>query len=151
MSLTDEEVYAKYADELLRFAATLVGPSGAEDLLSSSVLKAMTSPGWDAVTAHRAYLYRAMVNEARQLNRATTRRLAREARAVGPEEFAPFGLRTEVLAAIGELSVQQRAVIFMTYWLEYSIEEVADSLGLSQRTTERRLESARTTLRGALL
>jgi len=151
MWLSDEDVYAKYADELLRFAATLAGPSGAEDLLSASVLKAMTSPYWSSVTSHRAYLYRAVLNEARQVNRATTRRLAREARVARSDEFDPSGVRVEVLAAMSELSLEQRAVVFMTYWLDQSIEEVADSLGLSRRTTERRLRSARTTLRGALL
>ncbi len=40
----DAEVYRKYADELMRFAAALVGPSGAEELLSTAFLKALRAP-----------------------------------------------------------------------------------------------------------
>ena len=56
MDLRDEEIYSKYADELLRFAATLVGPSMAEDVMASAVLHAFSSRNWASVSAPRAYL-----------------------------------------------------------------------------------------------
>jgi len=151
MGLSAEEVYAKHADELLRFAATLVGPSDAEDLLSSAVLRAMSAASWASVKSPRAYLFRSVLNEARQLARSSRRRLLREARAAVPDAVDPPIVRPEVLNAVAKLSVDQRAVVFLTYWCDLTVEEVSDTLGLSQRTTERRLRSARTVLRRLLL
>jgi len=151
MGLSAEEVYAKHADELLRFAATLVGPSDAEDLLSSAVLRAMSAASWTSVKSPRAYLFRSVLNEARQLARSSRRRLLREARAAVPDAVDPPIVRPEVLNAVAKLSVDQRAVVFLTYWCDLTVEEVSDTLGLSQRTTERRLRSARTVLRRLLL
>jgi len=151
MGLSDEEVYAKHADELLRFAATLVGPSDAEDLLSSAVLRAMSAASWTSVKSPRAYLFRSVLNEARQLARSSRRRLLREARAAVPDAVDPPIVRPEVLNAVAKLSVDQRAVVFLTYWCDLTVEEVSDTLGLSQRTTERRLRSARIVLRSVLL
>ena len=151
MDLSDEEVYAKHADELLRFAATLVGPSDAEDLLSSAVLGALSSSSWAHVRSPRAYLYRSVLNEARQLGRSSRRRLLREARAAVPDAVDSVSVRPEVLSAVAKLSVEQRAVVFLTYWCDLTVEEVSETLGFSQRTTERRLRSARTLLRSVLL
>ena len=61
MSL-DEAVYVKYAPELLRFAAGLVGPSMADDVLSSAFLHASSSRRWAIVEDKRAYLYRTVLN-----------------------------------------------------------------------------------------
>src|SRR5215213_3062323 len=66
----DGDVYARHASELVRFATVLAGPSGADDLVASAVLKAFTNPGWADVQNRRAYLYRAVLNEARQAGRA---------------------------------------------------------------------------------
>ncbi|HEV3401155.1 MAG TPA: hypothetical protein VG078_04990 [Acidimicrobiales bacterium] len=64
---SDAETYEKHAEELVRFATLLVGPGGADDLVSGAVLRAFSSPAWPSVTEPRAYLYRTLVNEARQL------------------------------------------------------------------------------------
>ena len=68
--LTNEEVYSKYAGELIRFATGLVGPWEAEDVLSGAVLSAMYSRHWPAVKNPRAYLYRSVLNEALQTQRS---------------------------------------------------------------------------------
>jgi RNA polymerase sigma factor (sigma-70 family) len=150
MDVSDEEVYAKYADELLRFAATLVGPSDADDLLSSAVLRAMSSRSWVDVSNRRAYLYRSVLNEARQLRRSSRRRMIREARAADSGVAESASVRPDVLRAVAKLSVEQRAVVFLTYWCDLTLTDVAETLELSQRTTERRLRSARTLLRSVL-
>lgn len=150
MDLTDEEVYTKHAEELLRFAATLVGPSNAEDLLSSAMLRVLASQSWSTVTHHRAYLYRAVLNEARQLGRSTQRRMIREMRSSTERVSNDSYVRPEVLSAVSKLSIEQRSVVFLTYWCDLGIAEVSDSLGMSRRTIERRLRSARTILRREL-
>lgn len=84
MNAIDEAIYAKHAYELMRFATTLVGPSGAEDVVADAVLRAMTSPSWPTVTEHRAYLFRAVANEASSMRRSAGRRhAARTAGGVG--------------------------------------------------------------------
>ncbi len=52
----DAETYQKHAEELGRFATVLVGPGGAEDLVSGAVLRAFSSPAWPTVTEPRGHL-----------------------------------------------------------------------------------------------
>ena len=52
-------------------------------------------------------------------------------------------LLVDVLDALRRLSVRQRAVIYLTYWLGMRADEVARTLDVSLRTVERELTSAR--------
>ena len=140
---TDADVYARHAPELVRFATVLAGPSGADDLVASAVLKAFTNPGWSGVQNQRAYLYRAVLNEARQQGRAAVRRLRREQLAAAPERSDSASVRPEVLAAMRRLDPRQRAIVFFTYWQDRSPSEIADDLGVNARTVQRELASAR--------
>ena len=139
----DAGVYAKYADELMRFATVLVGPFGAEDLVATVFARALMSPSWPRIGNRRAYLYRAMTNEARSQYRATQRRLAREIKAGARDVVEPVMADPDVLAALRRLSVRQRAVIWMAYWRDAAVEEIARTLGVSTRTVERDLHQAR--------
>jgi len=139
----DADVYARHAPELVRFATVLAGPSGADDLVASAVLKAFTNPGWSGVQNQRAYLYRAVLNEARQEGRANVRRLRREQLAAGPERSDSASVRPEVLAAMRRLDPRQRAIVFFTYWQDRTPAEIADDLGVTVRTVQRELASAR--------
>ncbi|HEX2273352.1 MAG TPA: RNA polymerase sigma factor [Acidimicrobiales bacterium] len=146
----DGETYEKHAEELVRFATLLVGPGGAEDLVAGAVLRAFSSPSWPSVTEPRAYLYRTVLNEARQLRRSTQRRLRREAAAARSERLHVPLVRPEVLDALRRLTVRQRAVIYLTYWLDEPPAEVARWLGTSRRTVERELTAARHRLEALL-
>jgi RNA polymerase sigma-70 factor (ECF subfamily) len=139
----DADVYARHAPELVRFASVLAGPSGADDLVASAVLKAFSNPGWSGVQNRRAYLYRAVLNEARQEGRATVRRLRREQLAAGRERDDSASVRPEVLAAMRRLEPRQRAIVFFTYWQDRSPAEIADDLGVNVRTVQRELADAR--------
>ena len=63
----DGATYVKYAAELIRFAAVLVGPSDAEDLFSTA---AFTAERWPSIENRRAYLFRAVLHEASKHRRA---------------------------------------------------------------------------------
>jgi RNA polymerase sigma-70 factor (ECF subfamily) len=139
----DAEVYARHAPELVRFATVLAGPSGADDLVASAVLKAFSNPGWTNVQNQRAYLYRAVLNEARQEGRAAVRRLRREQLAATPERSDSPAVRPEVLAAMRRLDPRQRAIVFLTYWQDRTPAEIADDMGVNVRTVQRELASAR--------
>ena len=144
MTMTsDAEVYRKYADELIRFGAALVGPSGAEDLLAGSVLRAIASPRWPEVENKRAYLYRVLFNEAGRARRDATRRMERELRAAPGERMDGAPVDRDVIAALLRLSVRQRAVVFLTYWADLPPAEIAALLDSSLRTVERELSAAK--------
>lgn len=140
---SDAEVYRKYADELIRFCAALVGPSGAEDLLATAVVKALSAPRWAEVENKRAYLYRVMLNEASRARRDTARRLERELRSAGSEAVHNVAVDCDVIAALLRLSVRQRAVVFLTYWADLPPGDVAALLDSSLRTVERELSAAK--------
>ena len=142
-SSSDAEVYRKHADELIRFATALVGPSSAEDVLASAVLSAMAAPQWQDVENRRAYLFRCVASEAMRSARTAERRLRRERRVAPREATEDHVLDRDVLAALLALSARQRAVVYLTYWLDLTAGEVAESIGSSERTVERELERSR--------
>jgi RNA polymerase sigma factor (sigma-70 family) len=142
----DEEIYRKHADELIRFATTLVGAGSAEDVFSGAILKAMSSHSWPSVTEHRAYLFRAVLNEALGTKRSDRRRSLRETTAAPHERVEAAQDSVEVADAMSRLSLRQRSVLYLAYWLDLTVEEIARTLMLSRRSTERALTSARTQL-----
>jgi len=149
----DAEVYGKYADELIRFATGIVGPHDAPDVLSAAVLRTFTSPSWPSVTHQRAYLYRAVLNECRQLERGRRRRVDREdrdARSRPETEMHDPDVEPAVRAAVGALGVRQRAVLVMTYWADLPPEEIAPLLGVSSRTVRRDLDASHRHLKRSL-
>lgn len=139
-------VYAEHAAELVRYAAVLVGPSGADDLVADACVKAFASPGWADVEQPRAYLYRAVLNEARQAARSGARRVARERRMAGRDRVEAPEVEPDVLAGLRTLTERQRAIVFFTYWQDRTTAEIADDLGVEQRTVQRELVAARTRL-----
>ncbi|MCP3976535.1 MAG: hypothetical protein GY926_19725 [bacterium] len=54
--LSDESLYVKHSDALIRYATTIVGPADAEDVMIDGVLSAMRSRSWATVDNRKAYL-----------------------------------------------------------------------------------------------
>jgi RNA polymerase sigma factor (sigma-70 family) len=149
--LTRAEAYAKYADELVRFATGLTGPDDGPDLVAAAMVGVLRSSSWDAVRNERAYLYQAVVNEARRHYRKTMRRRAAECAAdVGSGRVANPEVHPEVLQAVGRLSVRQRAVVFLAFWEDMRPVDIARRLGLSEGTVHRHLARAGRHLRRTL-
>ena len=149
--MSDSEVYGKYAEELIRFATVLVGPDGAADVVSASVITAFEAPAWANVRNPRAYLYRAVLNESRMTVRRDARRVRHEQRAA-PRDLADASPtpRPDVFAAVAALSPRQRAVVYMTYWEDLDPGSAAALIGISEGAVRRHLARARKTLRGVL-
>lgn len=139
---SDADVYEKHADELMRFASMLVGPSGAEDIVAEAVVRVFSSPEWAAVRQQRAYLFRAVLNQARSAHRSTQRRLAREATAAITDVAEVGSVRAEVLDALRSLDVRQRAVVFFHFWEDLPADEIGRMLDISTRTVQRELKLA---------
>jgi RNA polymerase sigma factor (sigma-70 family) len=150
-NLAKAEIYGKYADQLVRFATGLVGPNDSSDVVAAAVVRAMWSPKWDSVANERAYLYKAVLNEARMHYRGQDRRREAELQASG--QIAPIQIpdvRPDVLAAVAKLSVSQRAVVFLAYWEDMRPVDIARTLGLSDGTVHRQLARAEKRLRRIL-
>lgn len=143
MDEADAQVYEKYADELIRFATALAGPDLAEDVLADAILRVFSSEAWRDVRNKRAYLYRAVLNEATQARRSIERRLRREETAAATSPSHSSLDRRELLDALRRLTVRQRAVVYLTYWIGLDASQTARGLDVSVRTVERELTAAR--------
>jgi RNA polymerase sigma-70 factor (ECF subfamily) len=146
----DAALYAAVAPGLIAFAAGLVGRSDAPDILSSAVVKALAAPAWPTVTDRRAYLYRAVFNEAATWNRRSAQRRQRESRVGEALTWELPTFRPDVRDAVERLSVQQRAVIMLTYWADLDPPTIAERLGVSEGSVRRQLARARARLREVL-
>lgn len=144
------EVYRRHADELVRYATALVGPADAPDVVVDAVVAAFESLAWPTVENQRAYLYRAVLNRSLSVRRSDARRVARELRAVGSESVAAGESSVDAQRALANLSPQQRAVIYLTYWEDLTPVQIAALLGVSEGTVRKQLARAREQLRRIL-
>ena len=152
--LSDEELYAKLGDRLIRFATTIVGPADAEDVMIDGVMSAMSARQWPSVDDRVGYLYRSVLNAGRMHLRATGRRRAREDRAwsmqrAGPPLGTP-ALAPEVREAVAGLSARQRAVVFLRYWEDLDERAIASRLGIGVGSVRRHLHRAKLNIEGRL-
>lgn len=150
--LSVEDAYRKWADDLVRYATALVGSGEASDLVAESfagVLRAGDAR-WQAVRDPRAYLFRVVCNNARMSGRGRRRRERRELVWLPSAEHADPHADGSVLHVLSRLSLQQRAVTFLTYWEDMSVGEIAGVLGVSEGSVKKQLARARAALRKEL-
>jgi RNA polymerase sigma-70 factor (ECF subfamily) len=165
----DPEAYAElvraHTHVALRAAAAFGAGADAEDVVQSAFLKAYQSLGrFRDGAAFRPWLLRIVVNETRNTVRSVVRLRAlagREAVLLGAEPLIPESAdpavaavaeerRGLLLAALDELSEDQRQVVTYRYLLEMDEAETAEALGWPRGTVKSRLNRALTKL-GRLL
>ena len=147
-----ERAYLMWSSDLTRYAAALVGPASAADHVNevfASVL-ARGDMAWRTVSDPRSYLYRAVSNAAIKEGRGAARRRAREMN-WGPQSTGELLGDPAVRLAVEQLSVQQRAVTFLTYWLDLPPAAISDMLQISEGSVRRHLARARAHLRKVLI
>lgn len=146
-----EAIWRAHGDELMRFATVLVGPADAHDVVVEAVLRAADAIADGRVGQQRSYLFRAVSNRANDLHRSRQRRWARDLHAVVPQITAGLPVAdVDIQRAIADLSVTQRAVIYLAYWEDRTERQIAETLGLSHGTVRRHMVRARHNLRRAL-
>ncbi|MCP4964427.1 MAG: sigma-70 family RNA polymerase sigma factor [bacterium] len=149
MGLSPEDLYRRHARALVGFAATIVGPSDAEDIVASVAARVLDSSALRGADNQRAYLYRSVLNASRSHLRSQGRRRRRERRLTQRNALPEVWDRQEpdLTFALDVLSPRQRAVVHLTYWEELTGHEVAVRLGISEGSVRKHLARAKGTLR----
>jgi RNA polymerase sigma factor (sigma-70 family) len=146
------EEYEKCASDLTAYAAVVAGVGNAEDVVSAAMIRLLSSANWDEVRKPRQYLFRAVYNEAVRQARRSRLRLSRErlAALTAATDVRTSGKRNAAVDELGVfrlLSERERAVIYLTYWEDQVVAEVAATLGISDGAVRRYLARARRKLR----
>ncbi|MEM8705530.1 MAG: sigma-70 family RNA polymerase sigma factor [Actinomycetota bacterium] len=146
-----EEIWNKWADDMLRYATVLVGPDRADDVVDDVVvtlLERLTNE--PDRRFERGYVLTMVLNTARMLHRSQGRRERREWKVAELPYHAELLADPSVLIAVGRLSVMQRAVIYLTYWEDLTPGAVAEQMGVSVGSVKRHLARGRARLRKVL-
>lgn len=147
-----ELAYRRHAVELIRYATVLVGPNDASDVVTDAMIRVFSSAlDASAVANMRALLFRAVYHGVIDHQRSSERRRRREAR-FEQQRDRPLaaGSGFDARAVLGVLSVQQRTVVFLTYWCDQTPGDIAVVLGVSDGTVRKQLARARARLREVL-
>lgn len=144
--MDDETIYRKNRDDLIRYATVLMGPGGAEDVVSTVVLRILARRRLDDLDEPRAYLFRAVLNECKtRLRRRRTHLSITEVGWIAADDPPPH-----IMQAVLDLPPQQRAATYLVYWVGLTVAETADLIGIRPGTAKRYLHLARRTLKGVL-
>jgi RNA polymerase sigma factor (sigma-70 family) len=139
-------VWAEHATELVRFAALLVGPTDAQDVVAVAFMKLWKRRPAEIDNA-RAYLFRIVTTTAWDQLRSQRRRQARDLHAVQASSTTDASIDVDVRRAIVKLPVRQRAVVYFAYWEDLDPAQIASLLGVATKTVRRQLKSAQASLR----
>lgn len=142
--MDDESIFRKNQDDLIRYATVLVGPTSAEDVVSTVVLRILARKQLQDLDEPRAYLFRAVLNECKtRRSRRRTHLSISDMGIVPADDPEP-----DVLQAVLELPAQQRAATYLVYWAGMTVVETADLMGIRPGTVKRYLYLARRKLKG---
>ena len=149
-----EALYAaKGADLLLYGRALGLSHSESEDVLQETFMALMERQSAPAQPEH--YCIRAYRNRALNYRRSLWRRITREFESVRWFEKSPdhTPLEHEAMRRLTELPRDQREVIVLKIWHEYTFEQIGDLLDLSPNTAAGRyrygLQKLKACLKGA--
>ncbi|MEV6599568.1 sigma-70 family RNA polymerase sigma factor [Actinoplanes sp. NPDC051346] len=152
------ELYHARRLRLVRLAVLMVDDLGtAEDIVQDVFAALYRRHGAQlrSVDDPDAYLTAGVMNAARSAlrRRRTARAYAPPAAGTAPaadERMLRKEGDTQVLEALGRLTVRQRLVVVLRYWSELSEEEIANALDVSRGTVKSTAHRALTLLRGLL-
>ncbi len=142
----------KYKDTVYRVALNFTGnPQDAEDAVQEALLKLYLSKERFEGDEHvKRWLIRVTLNWCKNLSRASRRRLP-----TPPEELAlsiPFEAEEQIalFTAVMSLPEKYRVPLYLFYYEEYSVREIARILELGESAVTTRLSRARGILRTEL-
>lgn len=148
-----EALYEAKAAQLVLYGRALGLSHGeAEDVLQETFLSLMRRPEPPSKPEH--YCVRSFRNRALNYRRSLWRRISREWESKRWFERLPEEGQTELeaMSALAALPSDQREVIVLKIWHQYTFEEIAELLGISPNTTAGRyrygLQKIRARLKG---
>lgn len=144
-----EDLYRRYAPDVLRFALYLCGdPAEAEDIASETFVRVWTRRDDIRLPTVKAYLFTIARNLHRQGWRSRSRRSSIDETLTdatpGPHAQAEGRARlARILAALQELPEADRAAVLMRAQDGMTYEEIAAALGLSLAAVKVKVHRAR--------
>ena len=135
----------------MRYATALSGPDAADDLVSAVVTRVLAKPGGlGGLREPKHYLMRSVLNEVRNRHRMTKQRATHPVGVPDTGVHRDGGGVSDIVEAIGQLPVRQRAAAFLVFHQGYTPSEAAALMGCRPATVRRYLHLARTKLREVL-
>ena len=143
--------YRAHAADLVRYATVLVGPHDANDVVNEAVTATIARGSLEQVSDVRGYWFRAVTNTAASWHRSGIRRRRREDRVARRDLVVVTDIDADdARRVLRALSVQQRAVMYLTYWHDWDPARIAEALGVADGTVRKQLARGREQLREAL-
>jgi RNA polymerase sigma-70 factor, ECF subfamily len=135
-----------FSDHHRRIASALAMTLRDDDLGSEAAAEAMARAyqNWDAVGTYgnpQGWVYRVGLNWARSRRRKLMREVFRSDSADFPARPGPK-IEPELDAALAALSVDQRSVVVLRYFLDWSESQTAEALDIAPGTVKSRLSRA---------
>jgi len=148
-----DRLYRDSYPRLFRTAYGVLGDAAlAEDCVQDSFVRAFRAwPRWRPDAPAEAWLHRIVINLSRTYRRRQRMRevgevLRRLGRPQPSPDPATEAERSDFIVALRELPADQAAAIVLRHYHGYSNREIAQSLGVSERTIGSRLAKARAAL-----
>ncbi|MDE5768786.1 MAG: sigma-70 family RNA polymerase sigma factor [Oscillospiraceae bacterium] len=156
MSGTSFQIVDQYQDMIYRTALTLVGNAeDAEDILQEVFFKYFRlSPAFESESHEKAWFLRVTINEGKNLLKSFWKRRRTDfdfEKIPQPESHDPGQNQdSEVLQAVLALPEKYRIAIYLYYYEEYSIREIAGVTEQSETAVAQHLSRGRMKLRKKL-
>lgn len=151
--MTDQTIYEELRHSLMRFAASLVGPQKAADLVSEVMVSTLQKHTLSSLENPKAYLMQSVANRARSSYRRDSRESAALSRLPDPNQAPDPALVSadlDLQRTVAALPPQQRAAIYLIYWEDMTPTDAAELIGVRPATFRRYLHLAHKKLRSHL-
>lgn len=143
-----EAVFRRYADMIYRVALhNLDDPADADDILQEVCLILLTKKIPEEEEHLKSWLIRVTINKCRDLSRSFWRR---NRKSIDDYEDLEAEKPPEIMAELQSLSESYRNIIYLYYYEEYTVSEIAQLLRMNVNTVKSGLRRARDQLKKLL-
>lgn len=143
-----EAVFRRYADMIYRVALhNLDDPADADDILQEVCLVLLTKKLPEDEEHLKSWLIRVTINKCRDLSRSFWRR---NRKSIDDYEDIEAEKPPEIMAELQSLSESYRNIIYLYYYEEYTVSEIAQLLRMNVNTVKSGLRRARDQLKKLL-
>ena len=154
MDIDLQTVVSEIAPSMFRLAFSFCGSrADAEDAVQEVLLKYLrVHRSFDSLDETRRYLMTATANQCRDLLKSPERRRCCALEACEPVQgiTEDTDVRLEVEQALRSLEPKYRSVIYLFYYEDYTVAQIAATLGVTRTAVTTRLNRARKQLKTLL-